>query len=182
MGDRTPNMSIYKPSPGESVYDPSFSSGLDYIDAHDHSGAPTKGVQIGTNGIEDGAITPPKLSEEIYIEATVQTTDNTPTTADTIEIAQSQAITVTGRWVSLKDDTSESSHGTFLAGFRRATSSNVVSVSTPVINVIDDSSGSPFFAFAVDTGLNEIYIQAVGETAKTINWRIIYNVLRYPDP
>lgn len=66
-GDRTPNMSVYKPAPGETVYDPAFSSGLDKIDAHDHTGAPDKGVQIPTDGLVDGCVTPPKLSKK-YVD------------------------------------------------------------------------------------------------------------------
>lgn len=182
MGDRTPNMSIYKPSPGENVYDPAFSSGLDYVDAHDHSGAPTKGVQIGTNGIQDGAITPPKLSDDIFVEVTVQTTDNVPTEADSVDITLSQAITISGRWVALRDDATEANGGNFLGTFRRPSSGSVSSVNTPIINTLTDSSGSPFFQLIADTVNEAISLRAVGETAKTINWRIVYNVTREPDP
>ena len=66
-GDYTPNMSIYKPASSEELYGTAFASGLDKVDVHDHTGAPDKGVQIPTDGLVDGCVTPPKMSKQ-YID------------------------------------------------------------------------------------------------------------------
>lgn len=181
MGTRTPNMSIYKPAPGETVYDPPFAAGLDNIDSHDHSGAPNKGVQIGTNGIQDGAITPEKLSEEILAEATVQTTDATPTQIVSIPIAESQAITVSGRIVALRSTATEAIGGSFEGTFHRPTGGSVQVVGVPIVNIVDNSSGLPFFQLVADTVNEAISLRCVGEAAKTINWHITYNAVKQPE-
>lgn len=181
MGTRTPNMSIYKPANGETVYDPSFSSGLDNIDGHDHSGAPNKGVQIGSSGIQDGAITPAKLSQEILAEATVQTTNATPTEVTSVAVAESQTVTVSGRFVALKDDTTEATGGDFLGTFYRPTGGNVTQVGFNQIRIEDNSTGSPYFQLVADTGAQAVSIRAVGETSKTIDWHIVYNAVLQPE-
>lgn len=181
MGQRTPNMSIYKPAPGETVYDPSFASGLDNIDNHDHSGAPNKGIPIGTNGIQDGAITPEKLSEEILAEATVQTTDATPTIIRSIPVAESQAITISGRIVALRSTATEAVGGSFHGTFHRPTGGSVQTVGVPTVNIDDNSSGSPYFQFNLDTIDDEIDLECVGESSKTIDWHIVYNVVAQPE-
>lgn len=181
MGKRTPNMSIYKPSSGETVYDPAFSNGLDNIDNHDHSGAPNKGVQIGTAGIQDGSITPDKLSEEILAEATVQTVDATATIIKSIAVAESQAITISGRLVALRSTATEAVGGEFIGTFHRPTGGSVQTVGLPFVSINDNSSGSPYFQFNLDTGDNEVDLECVGESGKTINWHIVYNVVAQPE-
>lgn len=181
MGTRTPNMTIYKPAPGETVYDPSFGAGLDNIDDHDHSGAPTKGVQIGTNGIQDGAITPEKLSEEILAEASVQTTNATPTEVTSIAVAESQSVTVSGRFVALRDNATEAVGGEYWGTFHRPTGGSVQVVGVPSISIVHNSSGNPSFQLVADTVNETVSIRAVGETSKTINWRIVYNSVSQPE-
>jgi len=181
MGTRTPNMSVYKPAPGEQVYDPAFSAGLDNVDSHDHSGAPNKGVQIGTSGIQDGAITPAKLSSEIISEATAQTTDATPVEIVAIAIAESQSITVSGRAIALLSTATEAAGGNFLGTFHRPTGGSVQIVGASVINWNDNSSGSPTITLIADVGSETISIRANGEAAKTINWHITYNSLNEPE-
>jgi hypothetical protein len=180
-GTRTPNMSIYKPTNGETVYDPSFSSGLDNIDTHDHTGGPTNGVQIPTEGLEDGSVTPPKLSEEILIEATGQTTDDTPTEIDNYDIDEAEAITITGRWVCLKSDTTEAGGGTFVGTFRRPTGGSITQVGTTISDHNDDSTGTPNMTLSADTVNERISLVMNGEAAKTINWHVIYQVVTWPD-
>lgn len=181
MGTRTPNMSVYKPSPGETVYDPAFAAGLDNIDSHDHSGAPNKGVQIGTNGIQDGAITPDKLSEEILAEATVQTTDATPTEIVSLPVAESQASTISGRIVALRSTATEAIGGSFEATFHRPTGGSVQVVGVPILNIVHNSSGFPSFDMVADTGNEAISLRCVGEAAKTFDWHIVYNTLDQPE-
>lgn len=183
MGTRTPNMSIYKPAPGEQVYDPAFSAGQDNVDAHDHSGAPNKGVQIGTSGIQDGAITPAKLSTEILAEATAQTTNASPTQATSIAVAESQSITISGRYVALRDDATEAVGGEFWGTFHRPTGGSVQTVGSPTVSVVDNSSGNPFFQLIPVTGVGNEFVslRCVGEAAKTIDWHIVYNVVSQPE-
>jgi hypothetical protein len=182
-GTRTPNMSIYKPSVGEQVYDPAFAAGLDKVDAHDHSGAPDKGVQIGTDGIQDGSITPAKLSNEIIVEVTVQTTDATPTEAVAIPIIDSQAITVEGRFVGIKSDSTEAVGGNFLGVFYFPTGSTSTIVQLNIVNVLENSTGTPTLTLVANTsgGSEAISIRAVGEVGKTIDWHIAYNIIKQPE-
>lgn len=180
MGTKTPNMSIYKPASGEDLYNANFQLGLDNVDAHDHSGAPNNGVQIGTNGIQDGAITPEKLSEQILRQVTATTTNATPTTAVAIPIAESSAVTIEGRFIGLRNDATESVGGNFLGIFHRPTGGNVAIVGSNIVNVNDDSSGSPTFALTADIGTQSVLLQCVGEAAKTFDWTVVYNVLEEP--
>jgi hypothetical protein len=183
MGTRTPNMSVYKPAPGEQVYDPAFSAGLDNIDAHDHSGAPNKGIPIGTAGIQDGAITPDKLSTEILAEATAQTTNASPTQATSISVAESQSVTISGRFVALRDDATEAVGGNFEGTFHRPTGGSVQTVGFPFVSVNDNSSGNPYFQLVPVTGVGNEFVslRCVGETGKTIDWHIVYNVVAQPE-
>lgn len=183
MGTRTPNMSVYKPAPGEQVYDPSFAAGLDNIDGHDHSGAPNKGIPIGTAGIQDGAITPAKLSTEILAEATATTTNASPTQATSIAVAESQAVTISGRYVALRDDATESVGGEFWGTFHRPTGGSVQTVGFPFVSVLDNSSGDPYFQLVPVTGVGNEFVslRCVGETGKTFNWHIVYNVVSQPE-
>lgn len=182
MGQRTPNMGIYKPATAEEAYGPSFASGLDNIDGHDHSGAPNKGKKIDTNGIADGAITPEKLSNEILAEATLQTTDATPTEIDSIPVAESSAIIVKGQLITLRDDATECAWGTFEAGFRRPTAGSVTAVGANIVNMVDDSSGTPSFQLVADTINEAVSLQCIGEAAKNFDWHITYNVVQQPEP
>lgn len=181
MGQRTPNMSIYKPASGETVYDPAFSSGLDKIDSHDHSGGPDNGVQIGTSGIEDGAITPDKLSDEILAEATVQTTDATPTEIVSISVAESQAVVVSGRIVALRDSATEAVGANFWGCIHRPTGGSVQLVGFPSVDIVENSSGNPFFQIVADTGNEAVSLRCVGEAGKTIDWHVVYNSVFQPE-
>jgi len=181
MGTRTPNMSIYKPAPGEQVYDPAFAAGLNNIDSHDHSGGNTEGVQIDTDGIKDGSITPEKLSVEILSESTVQTTDATPKEIVSLAVAESKAITISGRFVALRDSATEAIGGDFWGTFHRPTGSSVQIVGVPFISLVENSSGSPYFQLVADTANEAISIRCVGEAAKTIDWHIVYNAVAQPE-
>ncbi len=180
MGTLTPNMSIYKPSSGEELYNASFQLGLDFVDAHDHSGAPYNGVQIGTSGIQDGAITPDKLSGDIFAEATVTTTDDTPTEIAAIDVAEAQAITVQGRIVALRSTATEALGGEFVGTFFRPTGGSVQVIGSPTVNLNENFTGSPTFELVADTMNETISLQCIGETAKTIDWKVNYNVVSQP--
>jgi len=65
MGQTTPNMGIYIPDAGETNYDASFESGMNNVDAHDHSGGPNKGVPLSSSGLADGSVTKEKLATDV---------------------------------------------------------------------------------------------------------------------
>ena len=179
MGTLTPNMSVYKPASGEEVYGTAFSAGLDRIDGHDHSGAPDNGVPIGTDGIQDGAITPAKLSQQILVQTTATTPSATPVQAASIPVAESSAVTISGNFVALRNDATESVGGNFMGVFHRTTGGSVSLVGLQ-INVFDDSSGSPTIDLVADTLNEAISLECIGETGKTFDWVIAYNVLKQP--
>ena len=180
MGTKTPNMSIYKPSNGEDLYNSNFQLGLDNIDTHDHSGAPNNGVQIGTSGIQDGAITPEKLSEQILQEATVQTTDAVPTEVVSIPVPNSSSVTVGGRFNALKSDATMAIGGSFLGVFHRPTASSVGLVGSVSLTIDDNTGGTPDFQLVADTGNEAVSLRCVGIAASTYNWNVVYNALAWP--
>lgn len=180
MGTTTANMSIYVPAQGETIYTAEFLAGMQRIDTHDHSGAPHNGVQIGTDGIEDGAITPEKLSSDIGTEVTQQTTDATATQAATVDVDEGQCITVTGRFAFIKNDFTEGGGGTFWATFRRPSAGNVTLIGSQVVNVNEDSAGSPTMTITDDTVNQTIDINCVGVAATTYDWTIFYNTVTAP--
>lgn len=180
MGTKTPNMSIYKPANGEDLYNPSYQLGMDNIDAHDHSGAPDNGVQIGTNGIQDGAITPAKLSDQILQQATATTTSATPTEIVSIPIDESSAMTITGRYIALRSDATECAGGQFFGVFHRATGGVVTLVPVTLTDSNDDSSGTPSISLFADVPNEAVSIRCTGEAAKTFVWKLVYNVLSQP--
>jgi len=163
MGNRTPNMSIYEPQNGEDLYGRAFLAGLNNIDAHDHSGAPYNGVQIGTNGIQDGAITPPKLSEEIIIEVEGQTTNATPVQIAFYALPESTMVTITGRVAALRDDATECAGGTFVAVFLRSTGSSVEQISSQNLEWKKKSTGNITFQVIADIPNESASLQLVGE-------------------
>lgn len=180
MGTKTPNMSIYKPSSGEELYNAAFQLGMDFIDAHNHSGAPYNGVQIGTSGIEDGAITPDKLSQDIYAEAFISTNDDTPTEIASIDVAEAQSVTVQGELVALSSTGTEALGGQFVATFFRPTGGNVQLVGATSIILNENFSGSPTFDLVADTINEAVSLECTGVAATTITWRIVYNTVFQP--
>jgi len=180
MGTTTPNMSIYKPSSGEDLYNDSYKIGMDNIDAHDHSGAPNNGVQIGTNGIQDGAITPEKLSQDIFRENTIQTTDATPTEIASIDVDESSSVTIEGRFVGLRDDATEAVGGNFMATFYRPTGSDVAYVGVPMVNINYIAASSLNFQVVPDVPNEAISLRCVGEAAKVFDWKVVFSVLSQP--
>jgi hypothetical protein len=180
MGIRTPNMSIYIPSRGEDLYSSAFLAGMQHVDAHDHSGAPENGVQIGTNGIRDGAITPAKLSNAIIIYDEVTTTDATPVEIASVSMVQSSALVITGRMISLKLDGTKCLGADFTCVFRRPTAGSPGIVGLQEIDINTDFVGTATMFFQADIIGNAAQIMVQGEAASTINWRTEFNVLQYP--
>lgn len=65
MGDVTPNMSIFVPSSGEELFRSSYAAGQSNVDLHRHTGAPTGGLQLISDSLSDGSVTPDKLSLQV---------------------------------------------------------------------------------------------------------------------
>ncbi len=137
-------------------------------------------MQIGTNGIQDGAITPAKLSQQIIVEATVQTTNATPTQIAGVPVAESSAVTITGRIVALRDDATECLGGDFMGVFHRPTGGSVAIVGTNQVTLNDDSAGTPTFDLVADVGNESVSLQCTGEVGKTFNWKVAYNIISWP--
>lgn len=66
----TPNMSLTKWAGGDYFSRSALSANFDAIDAHDHSGAP-KGTPIPTAGLQNLAVTSPKLADSSVVEAKI---------------------------------------------------------------------------------------------------------------
>lgn len=180
MGTRTPNMSIYSPTNGEDLYGTRFKAGLDNIDAHDHSGAPHNGVQIGTNGIQDGAITADKLSDQVIVEDETSTTNSTPTEIASVPVPESSAVTITGRFIGLIDTATEALGGTFRGEFHRPTSGSVSVIGTVQVDMDSNTGGLATIDIIADTINETASIQVTGEAGKNFNWKVAYNVLSLP--
>lgn len=177
MGRTLPNMSIYVPEDGEELYSEDFLEGMENVDAHRHTGAPNDGAQIGTAGIEDGAITPDKLSFTVFTEATLQTTDATPSNIASIAVDEGVGVAIEGFIYGHKADGTAMLWGGFVGGFRRQAGGNVVAVDSPVLNQGEDFSGSPSYNLVANTGDQSVKIQVTGLAATTINWKVRYEAI-----
>lgn len=102
-------------------------------------------------------------------EATVQTTDATPTLLYSLTLSASQAALVTVTVVAPQDDYSSSIGGTALANVRRAAAGGAVVAGGPHSNLINDTGGTPEVTFSASGNDIEIYVTGVGAT--TYNWR-----------
>lgn len=172
MPTTTPNMSIYIPDSGEQSFFEAFKAGMQKVDAHDHSGAPENGVQIGTSGIQDGAITTAKLADSIQDEETVSTTDATATQIATIPLTTKQVVEVWGHYVGFKDTGAVVIGGSFEGTFYRNTG-NVTVVSAPTVNARTTFSTAEFTLVA-DTSAQAVDLKVTGEGSTNIKWTVRY--------
>lgn len=78
MGTTTPNIGLYIPAAGETLYQDSFAQGMINLDLHDHSGGPNKGVQISSTGLADFSVTYNKLNSNVADPTTGIGTNSTP--------------------------------------------------------------------------------------------------------
>jgi hypothetical protein len=176
----TPNMSIYKPASGEELYNASYQIGMDHIDEHDHSGAPYNGVQIGTSGIKDKAITPDKLSADIFLEATVQTTDDVSTEITSVKIVEAEAVTIRGFFIGRKSTVLEVVGGQFFGVFYRPTGGNVTICGACEVDMESNFAEIVSFELIADVGNKTASLRCIGAVGKVINWRVNYNVVSFP--
>lgn len=102
-------------------------------------------------------------------EATVQTTDATPTLLYSFTLNASEAAVVTVTLVAAQDDYSSAIGGTGLATVRRAAAGGAIIAGGPHSNLIEDSGGLPEVDFQANG--NDIEILVTGVAATTYNWR-----------
>jgi|SRR3954471_21425964 len=173
----TPNMSIFVPVNGQQLFSAAFLAGMLNIDGHGHTGAPNDGVPIGTNGIQDGAITPAKLSFTLFNEESIQTTNATPTNVATILVDEGTVVTVDGVFAAIRSDGTEGLGGDFVGNFRRGSGGSVTLIGVPIININSNFSGAATFTLNANAGTNNIELVCTGEVAKTIVWTAQYQYI-----
>lgn len=173
----TPNMSIYVPINGQQLFSAAFLAGMQNIDDHGHTGAPNDGVPIGTNGIQDGAITPAKLSFTLFDEASIETTDATPTNIATVSVLDSHAVTIRGIFVAITTNTIESIGGDFAGTFYRQSGGSVQLVGSSTVNINSNFAGAATFSLNANAVSNEVELICTGEAGKDIVWTAQFNYI-----
>lgn len=83
----TPNMSLTKWAGGDYFSRSALSANFDAIDAHDHSGAP-KGTPIPTAGLQNLAVTSPKLADAAVSTAKIADAAVSPVKIATLPAAR----------------------------------------------------------------------------------------------
>lgn len=114
------------------------------------------------------------IDVEDQSEYTVTTTDGTPTTLVSIAVTTNQAITLEAEVIGATSTYSAAIGGNCLATARRAGGSLTL-VGSPVINLNEDSGGSPDFNVVVSG--NNLIVQVTGEAATTYNWKATVRIV-----
>lgn len=133
---------------------------------------------FGDRSMKDPAVSGFAGSAYVEKQEAVQTTDATVTEIAAIDLAVGESIVVEGIILGFRSDFTEAVGGTFSAVFRRPTAGNVTLVGTVNTSVKEDSSGSPTFTLAADTGNQTVDIRVTGEAAKTFNWVVTYRYMK----
>ncbi len=110
-------------------------------------------------------------SEEVKLQAGVQTTDATVTPIDTITLPDNTMITVEARFNGFIDDYSAAIGG-FIQYTARRITGNAIEVSTPIINTQEDSASSP--TVDADVSGNDVRLLVQGVASETWNWVVTY--------
>lgn len=110
-------------------------------------------------------------SEQNFLQAGVQTTDATVTQIASIALSANESVVVKAFFNGVRSDHSEAVGGELVYIARRA-GAGAIEVGTPILNVIEDSSGSP--TFDADVSGNNVRLLVQGEGSKTYNWVVSY--------
>lgn len=105
----------------------------------------------------------------------VQTTDATPTTLDTVALVTNTVATAFWILSYKRDDSTEGGGGTVIASARRAGAGGIL-IGTPNVIFNEDSAGTPSVT-AVVVG-NNLLLQVTGEAAKTLDWDTTFVIVR----
>lgn len=138
------------------------------------SGVPAFGSITSTGGTvaisyNDGTNTI-NLEADDAADVTVVTNNATPTALFSIAIATNNAITLYADIIGAKADYSAAIGGNVEATARRAGGALTL-VGAPVVNLNEDSGGSPDFNIVVSG--NNLVVQVTGEVATTYNWKAL---------
>ena len=130
---------------------------------------PTKGffTEITLNGVVAGYAD----SEEVSLQAGVQTSDATVTQIAAITLAENTMVTVEARFNGFKSDYSASCGG-FIQYTARRAAAGAIEVSAPITNIQEDSAGSP--TVDADVSGNNVRLLVAGLAAETYNWTCSY--------
>jgi len=107
-------------------------------------------------------------------EATVTTTDATPTVIFTQTLAASEAAYMEVRIIAAEADYSSAIGGGFSSTIRRAAAGGAACAGGPHGNILEDTAGMPDVDFNA-TG-NDIQVLVTGVAATTYNWRAFVRV------
>ena len=118
-------------------------------------------------------------SQEVKVQAGIQTTDATVTPISSVEVPNNSMVVISGYVSGFRDDYTEALGAWFFVVFRRAGGgTNVTQVGTSVITIREDFAGAPVVTCAADVGTQSAQIQVTGEAAKNINWTTTYTYQR----
>ena len=110
-------------------------------------------------------------SEEVALQAGVQTSDATVTQIAAIALTTNTMVTVEARFNGFKSDYSEACGG-FLKYTARRAAAGAIEVSTPNITIDEDSAGDP--EVDADVSGNNVRLLVTGIAAETWNWVVSY--------
>jgi len=139
----------------------------------DDSNNVTGAASVSLTGITlDGIGAGYANSEQVFKQAGVQTTNTTPTQIAAITLATNTMVTVEARFNGFISDYSASCGG-FLQYTARRVAGGALEVSSPIVNVQEDSSGAP--TIDADVSGNDVRLLVTGVGAETWNWTVSYN-------
>lgn len=144
------------------------------FDAPPEIGSATPAAANFTNVSMDGIAAGFASSQEEFRQAGLQTTNNVAQSIAEIVLNNNEMISIEGRINGLRNNYSEAVCARFFAGAYRAAGS-IAMVGSPVVDIIENSSGAPVVDVDADPGGNEsIRIRVTGEAGKIINWVVSY--------
>lgn len=170
LGTQTTNGIAYGATTASAIGWTAAGTGGQVLMAH-NSGVPQFGSLTSTGNTVtityDNTLNTINLEADQTSDASVQTTDATPTTLKSIAVAVNTAITVYADVVAAKSDYSAAIGGNIVGTARRAGGALTL-VGSPIANINEDSGGSPTFDLVVSG--NDFILQVTGEAATTYNW------------
>jgi len=151
---------------GNGAADPSFSANPT-VTSLDASGD----VEALTFTL-DGIVGSYANSEQVSMQAGVQTTDAVATQIAAIALDSNTMVTVQARINGFKNDYSAACGGCLQYTARRA-GAGAVEVAAPIVNVQEDSAGAP--TVDADVNGNNVRLLVTGVAAETWNWVATYS-------
>lgn len=110
-------------------------------------------------------------SQREFAQAGIQTTDATPTAIANISLATNETISVRARFNGFRDDYTASLVGEVFYG-ARAAGGGAVEIQAPIVDILEDSGGSP--SIDADVSGSDIRLLVTGVAAQNWNWVVSY--------